>query len=372
MYCNLCPRMCNRQRSSNQLGFCGQTEEIRVARAALHFWEEPCISGKNGSGAVFFCGCNLGCIYCQNYEIAHGRTARPDACGNVEKQQGMRLGTSYGQPEAGQPVSRERLAEIFLELQEKNAHNINLVTASHFVPMLVPALQLAKSQGLQIPIVYNSSAYEKTDTLKQLEGLVDIYLPDFKYMEEEKAKNYSFAPDYPMVAKEAIREMFRQVGKNEFEGDCMSRGMIIRHMVLPLGVKNAQQVISYLWETYGNDIYLSIMKQYTPPMEISRNQAQPAGKQIVGNQAQPAGKQIAGNQAQPAGQQIAGNQAQPTGKQIVGRRILPYPELNRKVTKREYERVVDYALSLGITNAFFQEGDVAKESFIPCFDGEGV
>ena len=345
MHCNLCPRMCNSRRSSEQVGFCGQTEEIRVARAALHFWEEPCISGKNGSGAVFFCGCNLGCIYCQNYEIAHGGMGRPVSRENAEEQSGIRIGNLAGQAQAGRPVSKERLAEIFLELQEKKAHNINLVTPSHFVPMLVPALLMAKSQGLHIPIVYNSSAYEKSDTLKQLEGLVDIYLPDFKYMEEEKAKNYSFAPDYPRVAKEAIGEMFRQVGKNEFEGDCMSRGMIIRHMVLPLGVKNAQQVISYLWETYGNDVYLSIMKQYTPPIEMTGYQ-----------------KQMAEPRRQVTESRI----------QMAGQRILPYPELNRKVTKREYDRVVDYALSLGITNAFFQEGDVAKESFIPCFDGEGV
>ena len=358
MHCNLCPRMCNSRRSSEQVGFCGQTEEIRVARAALHFWEEPCISGKNGSGAVFFCGCNLGCIYCQNYEIAHGGMGRPVSRENAEEPSGIRIGNLAGQAQAGRTISKERLAEIFLELQEKKAHNINLVTPSHFVPMLVPALLMAKSQGLHIPIVYNSSAYEKSDTLKQLEGLVDIYLPDFKYMEEEKAKNYSFAPDYPQVAKEAIGEMFRQVGKNEFEGDCMSRGMIIRHMVLPLGVKNAQQVISYLWETYGNDVYLSIMKQYTPPIEMTGYQ-----KQMVESRRQTTGYQ----------KQMAEPRRQMTESiQMTGQRILPYPELNRKVTKREYDRVVDYALSLGITNAYFQEGDVAKESFIPCFDGEGV
>lgn len=323
--CDLCPRNCKVNRSEGAIGVCGQTREIRASRAALHYWEEPCISGTNGSGTVFFDGCNLGCIFCQNYEIANRKAA-----------------SNY-------VISEERLAEIYLELQEKKANNINLVTPSHYVPQIIHSLELAKNQGLKIPIVYNTSSYEKVDILKQLEGLVDIYLPDFKYMDAEKAWNYSKAKDYPEVAKAAISEMVRQVGRPVFDSSLqtdfckleddatekkgkenevgqeplMKRGVIVRHMVLPLGVKNAKEIIKYLLHTYGDTIYISIMNQYTPSTRANF----------------------------------------PREK---------YPELMRRVTKREYEKVVDYALALGIKNAFIQEGETAKESFIPSFSGEGI
>ena len=290
----LCPRECGVNRKKGEMGVCGQTAAIKAARAALHMWEEPCISGQNGSGTVFFSGCNLGCIFCQNHNIATGK--------------------------AGIEISIERLAEIFLELQEKGANNINLVTAGHFLPQVAVALEMAKEQGLHIPVVYNSSGYEKAKTLKMLDGLVDIYLPDFKYMDAVLAKKYSHAQDYPEIAKEALSEMVRQVGKAEFDSrGMMKKGVIVRQLLLPGHVKDAKNVLKYLYETYGDRIYISMMNQYTP---------MPAMKDD--------------------------------------------PQLSRKVTDREYERLIDYAISLGLKNGFMQEGETAKESFIPEFDGEGV
>lgn len=278
-------------------GVCGQTNELKVARAALHYWEEPCISGKEGSGAVFFSGCSLHCIFCQNQEIANGAV--------------------------GKNISVERLAEIFLELQEKGANNINLVTPGHFVPQIVNALEKSKMQGMNLPIVYNTSSYEALDTIKMLEGLVDIYLPDFKYMDEEIAARYSHAKDYPDVAKQVIAEMVRQTGLPEFaDGDeegLMKKGTIVRHLTLPGCMEDSKKIIQYLYETYGNSIYISIMNQFTPLPHLKK-----------------------------------------------------YPELNRKITEAEYEELVDYAIRLGVENGFIQEGETAEESFIPAFDGEGV
>ena len=290
--CTLCPRRCERVRPE---GYCRMGERPRLARAALHFGEEPCISGTQGSGTVFFSGCNLGCIFCQNHNIATGK--------------------------AGIEISIERLAEIFLELQEKGANNINLVTAGHFVPQVIAALDRAKAKGLHLPVVYNTSGYEKVENLRLLEGYVDIYLPDFKYWEPETAQNYSHAPDYPMYAKAAIAEMVRQTGAPVFEGDMLKRGTVVRHLLLPSHVREAKQIISYLHETYGNQIYISIMNQYTPM----------------------------------AGIETAG-----------------YPELARKVTSREYEKVLDYAINIGVENGFMQEGGTASESFIPEFECQGI
>ena len=265
-----------------------------VARAALHMWEEPCISGKEGSGAVFFSGCSLGCGFCQNRQISRGQS--------------------------GKQITIEHLVDIFLNLQEQKANNINLVTAGQFLPQVAEALKRAKARGLHIPVVYNSSGYEKTEMLNMLDGLVDIYLPDFKYMDPELAGKYSHAKDYPQVAKLALEEMVRQVGMPEFDSrGMMKRGVIVRHLLLPGHVKNSKNVLKYLYETYGDKIYISMMSQYTP---------MPAMKDD--------------------------------------------PQLSRKVTDREYERLIDYAISLGLNNGFIQEGETAKESFIPEFDGEGV
>lgn len=295
--CTLCPRNCQIDRTMGETGVCGQTENLKIARAALHYWEEPCISGEQGSGAVFFSGCALHCVFCQNADIANGT--------------------------AGKEITRERLTEIFLELQQKGANNINLVTPGHFAPQIVWALERAKRQGLTVPIVYNTSSYENVDTIKSLEGLVDIYLPDFKYMDAKLSAKYSHAPDYSEVAKTVIAEMVRQTGSAEFfDGDeegLMKQGTIVRHLLLPGCVQDSKAVIRYLYETYGDRIYISIMNQFTP---------------------------------------LAG--------------VEKYPEINRRVTETEYDEVVDYAIGLGVERGFIQEGGTAEESFIPQFDGEGV
>lgn len=305
MACELCPRHCNVERNYGQQGYCGMGSEVTVARVAPHFWEEPCISGENGSGTVFFSGCNLRCVYCQNHKIAAGRT--------------------------GQRMSTEELSAAFLSLQEQGCHNINLVTPSHFVPQIRQALQQAK---LRIPVVYNTSSYECVQTLRQMEGLVDIYLADLKYLDKGLSGKYSHAEDYPETAKAAIAEMVRQTGGITYvralqgteqretipnateypDGTLMARGVIVRHLLLPGQVEEAKRVLRYLYETYGDTIAVSILNQYTPLPHVAA-----------------------------------------------------YPELNRKVTDEEYEEVVEFALELGIGHGFLQEGQAASESFIPEF-----
>ena len=296
MKCDLCPRKCLVDRKKGEKGICGQTENLKVARAALHFWEEPCISGDAGSGAVFFSGCPLHCVFCQNENIANGTV--------------------------GKEISLERLVDIFLELQEKRANNINLVTPGHFVPQIVKALDQARKEGLTLPVVYNTSSYETVDTIKMLEGYVDIYLPDFKYMSPVLSKKYSHAPDYAEVAKAAIAEMVRQTGKAVFvngdEDNLILSGTIVRHLTLPGCMADSMQILKYLHDTYGDMIYISIMNQFTPLSNLEK-----------------------------------------------------YPELNRRITDEEYETLVDYAIEIGIENGFIQEGNTAEESFIPAFDCEG-
>lgn len=292
--CLLCPRKCGINRSTGQTGVCGVSSEIKVARAALHYWEEPCISGKRGSGAVFFSGCSLHCVFCQNREISDGKE--------------------------GKVISKERLSDIFIELADKGANNINLVTPGQYIPDIVWAVNDAKSRGMKLPIIYNTSGYENVTELKLLEGIVDVYLPDFKYMDSTLSARYSRAKDYPSVAKQALSEMIRQqpdVVIDDATG-IIQKGVIVRQLLLPGHVNDAKAVLKYLYDTYHDHIYISMMSQFTP---------------------------------------IA---------------LKDYPEINRTVTKREYERLVNYALEIGITNAFIQEGDVAKDSFIPAFDCEGV
>lgn len=288
--CALCPRQCGIDRK-NVRAYCGETEQVRVARASLHMWEEPCISGSAGSGTVFFTGCPLRCVFCQNRTIALGNK--------------------------GTALTQEQLTALFLLLQRKGAHNINLVTPTHFAPQIADALKSAKIQGLSIPVVYNTSGYETVYTLRMLEGVVDIYLPDLKYYSAALSQKYSRAPDYFAYASRAIEEMVRQTGAPVFNGELMRTGVIVRHMVLPGHVKDTKAVLKYLYDTYKDDLYISIMNQYTPPIDMEG-----------------------------------------------------YPEISRRVTRREYERVVDYAIELGIQKAFIQEGDTAKESFIPDFDEE--
>lgn len=286
--CRSCPRSCGIDRAE-RVGFCGEREAIRIARAAPHFWEEPPISGTNGSGTIFFTGCNLRCCYCQNYRIAES--------------------------EVGSEISPEALIETMFRLRDMGVHNINLVTASHFTAQLVPVLHEAKSLGIGIPLLWNSSAYESVDTLRLLEGLIDIYLPDLKYLSRETAARYSHAPDYPEVAKAAIAEMFRQTGRQIFDADGMLQcGVQVRHLVLPAHTQEARKVLWYLHKTYGDAVGVSVMNQYTPMPQVQDD-----------------------------------------------------PLLSCRVTDREYESVLRYAELIGMEHILTQSGEAASESFIPEF-----
>lgn len=287
--CNLCPRNCKVNRKI-EAGVCGELDTIRIARASLHMWEEPPISGTNGSGTVFFTGCPLHCVFCQNHNIADGTN--------------------------GIAITVDELCAIFLKLQKMGAHNINLVTATHFVPDVVSAIRKAKENGLIIPIVYNTSGYETVETLKMLDGIVDVYLPDFKYVSAELSTKYSNAKDYFDVASHALSEMFRQVGAPQFDGNLIKKGVVVRHLILPGCTDDSKAVMDYLYRTYGDDIFISIMNQYTP----------------------------------------------------LSAQLAHYPELDRTLSGFEYDEVVDFAVELGITNAFVQEGAAAAESFIPDFE----
>lgn len=295
--CNLCSRECGVNRKQGEKGYCFSLDHPVVARAALHMWEEPCISGEMGSGAVFFAGCSLRCVYCQNFELARGRK--------------------------GREVSTEQLSDIFLSLQGQGAANINLVTPDHFTLAVIPAVRMAREKGLTLPVIYNCSGYEKEELIESLRGTVDIFLVDFKYMEEELAQKYSSAPDYPEVAEKALARMLSLTGDPVFdERGMMQKGIIVRHLLLPGHKKNARKVIDYIHQNYGDRVILSLMNQYTPFERLKERD--------------------------------------------------DCRELCRKVTKREYETVIEYALSLGMENVFIQEGETAKESFIPEFDGEGI
>ena len=291
--CNICPRNCNVDRSV-AVGFCSMSDKVKIARAALHMWEEPCISGEQGSGTVFFSGCNMKCVYCQNKDISTGGF--------------------------GKEITVRQLAQTFLNLQSQGALNINLVTPTHYTLQIVQAVKLARRQGLVLPIVYNTSGYEKVETLRLLEGIVDVWLPDFKYIDSETAKKYSRAADYPQIAMAAIDEMVRQAGQCVFDADgIIQKGVVIRHLVLPTQAEQAKRIVKYLHEKYADKIFISIMSQYTPCTDLSA-----------------------------------------------------FPEIDRKTTQAEYDRVVDYAVNIGVENGFIQDGEAASESFIPPFDLEGV
>lgn len=381
--CYLCPRRCGVDRSGGELGICGQSDTVKAARAALHMWEEPCISGSSGSGTVFFSGCSLHCVFCQNHSIANG--------------------------EIGNKITIKQLSDIFLDLQTKGANNINLVTGAHFVPQIIRALDSARARGLVLPIVYNSSGYESVETIRMLDGYVDVYLPDLKYVDSGVSQRYSHAADYFVQASAAIREMVRQTGtprfvkegvlresrekrealwKNtslqmnayeaeqqedcgevahatkqfrvnceeqaeamtQFRANCegqaeemayfreksveladenitderdqniiLVRGTIVRHLQLPQNLDNSKQVVKYLIDSYGDSIYISLMSQYTPVREVEG-----------------------------------------------------MPELSERVSEVEYEELIQYAIDKGIAFGFVQEGDVAEESFIPKFDLTGI
>lgn len=290
MQCNICPRRCGADRENGRLGFCGASNKIRIARAALHFWEEPCLSGANGAGTVFFSYCNMKCVYCQNYRIS-----------------------TRG---AGHEVSIGELAEIFLDLQSQGANNIDLVTPTHYALDIAEAVKKAKDSGLHIPVLYNCGGYESVETLKRLEGLIDIYMPDMKYYRDKYAVKYSSAPKYFETACAALEEMYRQTGAVVLdENGIMQSGVIVRHMMLPGLMLDTKKIMDYLFDTYGNNIYISLMSQYTPLKNVER-----------------------------------------------------FPELNRKIDMKKYNSIVDYCMNRGMENVFIQEGSAAKESFIPCFE----
>lgn len=291
--CTLCPRNCGANRAAGERGTCGADNTLQVARAALHHWEEPPISGTNGSGTVFFSHCPLHCIYCQNEAISSGR--------------------------AGKVITTQRLAEIFLELQEQGAHNINLVTPTQYVPQIKAALDEAWSDGLRLPIVYNTGGYETVETIEQLKGFVDIYLTDFKYASLALAARYSSASDYPEVALSALKAMVDQVGEYDGSAPLLQRGVIVRHLLLPGHLEDSKAVVQTVYKTVGNKVCYSLMNQYTP-------------------------------------QTVA---------------AMP-PELQYPVSEREYDELIDFALDLGITHSFMQEDGTAEESFIPAFDLTGV
>lgn len=292
--CALCPRRCRARRDQGGRGFCGADQELRVARASLHMWEEPPLSGSKGSGTVFFSGCSLRCVYCQNRAISRGQ--------------------------AGKSITVQRLAEIFLEQQERGAHNLNLVTGDHYIPQILAALTEAKTGGFHLPVVWNCSGYQSLDSLRLLEGSVDIWLTDFKYLSPERAERYSRARDYPEVAWAAAEEMFRQQPKACFDAEgIMQKGLIFRHLLLPGGLEDGKNVLQELFSRFSNRVWYSLMSQYTPMPGLE-----------------------------------------------------DFPELQRRVSAAEYDELVDFCVDLGMENAFVQEGEAATESFIPAFDGEGV
>jgi putative pyruvate formate lyase activating enzyme len=287
--CRLCPRNCLINRTKGEFGYCGAPGEMIIARYSLHMWEEPVISGENGSGTIFFSYCNLKCIFCQNYEIS--------------------------EMHKGRIVSVEEFCDICLELEKRRASNINLVTGCMYVPLIVKGIKMARDKGLSIPIVYNTSGYENIDTIKMLEGVIDIYLPDLKYMDSELGLRYSGVRNYFECASETIMEMYRQVGKCKFDNmGMLKKGVVVRHLMLPGSIIDSKNVIEYLYKEYGDNIYISIMNQYTPL------------------------------------------------------RKLKYDCLNRKVTNKEYDEVIEYAYNLGVRNAFVQEEGTVDESFVPNFD----
>lgn len=290
--CELCPRKCKVNRNKGELGFCNASNKIKIGGYHLHMWEEPIITGKNGSGTIFFSYCNLRCVYCQNYDLSFNSL--------------------------GEYITEDRLAEIMLELQEMHAENINLVTPTHYIPLIKKSIISAKEKGLKLPIVYNTSGYESIESLKSLEGLIDIYLPDFKYYNNNLGK-YSNVTNYFEIATLALKEMYRQVGKPKYNEDgILKKGIIVRHLVLPNNYEDSKKIIKYLYKEYKDNIILSIMNQYT----ITRK--------------------------------------------------TKYPELNQKVKTEEYNNIIDYAYDLGVRSCFIQEEESQSESFIPKFKGDTI
>ena len=292
--CSICPRNCRIDRTNGQIGYCQSGHEIKAALASVHMWEEPPISGSCGSGTIFFSGCNLRCVFCQNYTISSENS--------------------------GKTISTERLSEIMLEQQAKGVHNINLVTATHFIPSIIKAVQKAKNNGLKIPIVYNTGGYEKVESIKMLEGTVDIYLPDIKYFSSELSLKYSGASDYFDYASEAVLEMYHQTGNNIYDDNgIMKSGVIIRHMIMPSHKEDSYKVLDWIRDNIGTEACVSLLSQYTPAYNAEK-----------------------------------------------------YKEINRKLMSLEYTRVIEHFFDIGLKNGFMQEKSSAESKYTPIFDLSGL
>lgn len=288
--CNICPFKCNVDRENKSLGVCKIGGKIKISYVSTHMWEEPCISGTKGSGTIFFTGCNLKCVFCQNYKISRKESE-------------------------GTEITEEELASIFLEKQNEGVHNINLVSPTPYIKYIKKALTIAKEKGLIIPVVYNSNGYENVESIKELDGLIDVYLPDFKYADDDLAKKYSSAINYKENCIKVIKEMYRQVGNARFDKDgIILKGIIIRHLVLPNNIENSKKVLEEIAENFDKEIYVSLMGQYIPQDKS-----------------------------------------------------IEYEELNRKITNEEYDEVIDYFFEIGLENGFMQELDAADEKYIPNF-----
>ena len=292
--CNLCIRKCNVNRLNNEVGACMSSEKIKAAKAYLHMWEEPPISLDTGSGTIFFSNCNLKCGFCQNHEISQENT--------------------------GEFITIERLSEIFLELQDKGANNINLVTPTHYVPQIIEAIKISKKTGLNLPILYNTNGYDSLETIKALDGYIDVYLPDFKYFDDKYALKYSKAPGYRENVITILKEMFKQVGKNKFdEKGRMIKGIIVRHLMLPNLLFDSKKIIDTIYNLFEDDVYISIMNQYTPMFNA-----------------------------------------------------FEFKELSKPLNPRLYDSLIDYAASIGVKNAFIQESGTNTTEFVPDFNLQGI
>ncbi|MVX66210.1 radical SAM protein [Clostridium chromiireducens] len=307
--CTLCSRNCKVNRNNSEIGFCRASNKVKIARASLHLWEEPPISQGKGSGTVFFSHCNLKCVFCQNYNISQGIECNLD------------IQSSNSNPSVtGIEVSIDRLSEIFLELQEKGANNINLVTPTHFIPQIIESLKIAKKNGLIIPILYNTNSYDSVDTIKLLDGYIDVYLPDFKYFNDKYAKKYSNVDNYADNTIKVISEMVNQVGTPKFDSKGnMIKGVIVRHLMLPGLLFDSKKIIDILYNRYKDDIYISLMNQYIPMFKAHN-----------------------------------------------------FPEINRPLNSKHYDSLINYALELGIKNGFIQDEGTNTSDFIPEFNLDGV
>lgn len=291
--CELCPRKCGVNRLKGRIGYCGAGKNVKAAKAMLHLWEEPCISGGNGSGAVFFSNCSMSCVFCQNSDIS--------------------------QKHNGKEMSLNRLSEIFMELQERGADNINLVSPTHYIPQIIEALRIAKSKGLSIPVIYNSNGYENVETLKYLKGYIDVYLPDIKYYSNTCSVRYSKAPDYFKYASSSVIEMFNQTGSPAFENGLIKRGLIIRHLLLPGLLSESKKILDWIANNLPDTVYISLMSQYVPMYNAEK-----------------------------------------------------YPEINKRVSPKSYEWLLDYALSIGLKNGYMQDYNSAETAYTPEFNNEGI